>query len=145
MVPFQYMFDSQNLAFWSEVESQYVCFFRVFKDDIRRICRTTSADFVHWTPPVLMEYRRSSGTVPMEHLYTNQTHPYFRAPHLYVGIAARFMPGRQVLSNSQALAIGVDPKYFQDTSDAVFLTSRGGGWYDREFPGGLHPSGHRRE
>lgn len=136
-VPFKYMFDSQNLAFWSECESQYVCYFRVFEDDIRRICRTTSADFIHWTPPVLMEYRRSSGAAPLEHLYTNQTHPYFRAPHLYVGIAARFMPGRQVLSNSQAQAIGVDPKYFQDTSDAVFLTTRGDGWYDREFPGGF--------
>ena len=136
-VPFKYMFDSQNLAFWSELESRYVCFFRVFQDDIRRICRTTSEDFIHWTPPVLMKYRRSSGAAPLEHLYTNQTHPYFRAPHLYVGIAARFMPGRQVLSNSQAQAIGVDPKYFQDTSDAVFLTTRGDGWYDREFPGGF--------
>ena len=61
-VPFQYMFDSQNLAFWSEAESQYVCFFRVFKDDVRRICRTTSADFVHWSAPVLMEYRRRRRT-----------------------------------------------------------------------------------
>ena len=48
-VPFRYMFDSQNLAFWSEAESQYVCFFRVFQDDVRRICRTSSADFVHWS------------------------------------------------------------------------------------------------
>jgi hypothetical protein len=137
MVPFPYMFDSQNLAFWSEIESQYVCFFRVFQDDVRRICRTTSADFVHWSAPVLMEYRRHDGQVPLEHLYTNQTHPYFRAPHLYVAIAARFMPGRQVLTDAQATAIGVNPDYFHDTSDAIFMTSRGGAYYDREFMSGF--------
>jgi hypothetical protein len=32
------------------------------------------------------------GKTPVEHLYTNQTAPYFRAPHIYVAIAARFMP-----------------------------------------------------
>jgi hypothetical protein len=133
MVPFPYMFDSQNLAFWSVMESQYVCYFRVFKDDVRRICRTTSPDFIHWSAPVLMEYRRHDGTAPIEHLYTNQTHPYFRAPHLYVAIAARFMPGRQVLTDAQATALGVDPGYFHDTSDAVFMTSRGDAFYDREF------------
>jgi len=132
-VPFPYMFDSQNLAFWSDVENQYVCYFRVFQDDVRRICRATSPDFIQWSTPVLMEYRRQEGAAPIEHLYTNQTHPYFRAPHLYVAIAARFMPGRQVLTDAQAQAIGVNPQYFRDTSDAVLLTSRGGAFYDREF------------
>jgi hypothetical protein len=137
MVPFRYMFDSQNLAFWSEAEQQYLCYFRVFQDDVRRICRATSSDFVHWSAPVLMEYRRHNGVAPIEHLYTNQTHPYFRAPHLYVSIAARFMPGRQVLNDAQAAAIGVNPQYFRDTSDAVFMTSRGGAYYDREFLSGF--------
>lgn len=133
MVPFKYMFDSQNLAFWSPTERQYVCFFRVFEDGIRRICRSTSDDFLTWTPPVLMEYRHHGGEAPIEHLYTNQTHPYFRAPHLYIAIAARFMPGRQVLTASQAKRINVNPKYFKDTSDAIFMTSRGGAIYDRTF------------
>ena len=44
------------------------------------------------------------GNAPPEHLYTNQTHPYCRAPHLYVATAARFMPGRQVLTPEQARA-----------------------------------------
>src|SRR5690606_17228596 len=100
---------------------------------IRRIARTTSDDFRNWTPPVLMEYRHLGGEAPIEHLYTNQTHPYFRAPHLYVAIAARFMPGRQVLTDEQAKAINVDPKYFRDTSDAIFMTTRGDGVYDRTF------------
>lgn len=133
MVDFPYMFDSQNVAFWSPAEEKYLCYFRVFEDRIRRICRTTSDDFVNWSEPVLMEYRHRDGDAPIEHLYTNQTHPYFRAPHLYVSLAARFMPGRQVLTEAQAEAINVNPKYFKDTSDAVFMTTRGGNIYDRTF------------
>ncbi len=137
MVPYNYMFDSQNLAFWSTHENKYVCFFRVFEGGIRRICRSTSDDFINWSKPILMEYRTYSGEAPIEHLYTNQTHPYIRAPHLYVSIAARFMPGRQVLTDEQAKAINVSPKYFKDTSDAILMTSRGGSFYDRTFPGGF--------
>lgn len=126
-------FDSQNVPLWSEAEQKYVCYFRVFKDKYRRISRTTSSDFLTWTEPVLMEY----GDKPVEHLYTNQTSPYFRAPHLYVSIAARFMPGRKVLTAEQAKEIGVDPKYFGDCSDGIFMTSRGGNHYDRTFMEGF--------
>ena len=139
MVPFKYMFDSQNVPFWSAAERKYLCYFRVFEDKIRRIVRSESDDFLHWSPPVLMEYRHPSGPAPIEHLYTNQTHPYFRAPHLYVAIAARFMPGRRVLSDAQAAAIKVNPGYFKDTSDAIFMTTRPAegaghvGCYDRTF------------
>lgn len=124
MVPYKYMFDSQNVPFWSPAEQKYVCYFRVFEGNIRRIVRSESADFLRWSPPVLMEYRHSSGPAPIEHLYTNQTHPYFRAPHIYVAIAARFMPGRRVLTEEQAKAIQVNPGYFKDTSDAIFMTTR---------------------
>ena len=126
-------FDSQNVVFWSPVEKQYLGYFRVFVNGIRRISRTTSEDFLHWTKPVLMEY----GDGPIEHLYTNQTHPYFRAPHLLIGIAARFMPGRQVLTAEETTAIGVNPGYFRDCSDAVLLSTRGGNRYDRTFPEGF--------
>lgn len=137
MVPYKYMFDSQNLAFWSAAEQKYLCYFRVFLDGIRRICRTTSDDFLTWTEPVLMEYDHCGEPAPIEHLYTNQTHPYFRAPHIYVATAARFMPGRQVLTEEQAEAIHVNPKYFKDTSDAVLMTTRGGGVYQRTFLSGF--------
>ncbi len=137
MVPFPYMFDSQNLAFWSEAEGKYLCYFRVFQDGIRRICRTTSDDFLHWDQSVLMQYRHHGGDAPVEHLYTNQTHPYVRAPHIYVAIAARFMPGRQVLTDDEARTINVNPAYFRDTSDAIFMTSRGGEIYDRDLLSGF--------
>jgi len=134
LVPYQYYFDSQNLAFWSVAEQKYVCYFRVFKNSIRRIARTTSDDFLTWSAPQLMEYRHRGGDAPIEHLYTNQTHPYFRAPHLYVSIAARFMPGRQVLTPDEARAINVNPGYFKDTSDAILMSSRPGtAVYDRTF------------
>jgi hypothetical protein len=126
-------FDSQNVPFWSEAEGLYLCYFRVFVKGVRRIARTTSKDFVSWTEPVLMEY----GDRPIEHLYTNQTSPYFRAPHLYVGVAARFLPGRQVLTAEEAKAINVDPDYFKDCSDGVLITTRGGDRYDRTFMEGF--------
>ena len=132
-VPFRYMFDSQNVAFWSDTEDCYVCYFRVFQGGVRRIARTTSDDFRHWSKPVLMEYRHRGGDAPIEHLYTNQTHPYFRAPHIYVSVAARFVPGRRVISADEARAIGVHPRYFGDTSDAILMTTRGGNTYQRTF------------
>ncbi|WP_206352382.1 glycoside hydrolase family protein [Tautonia rosea] len=127
-------FDSQNVPCWSEHEGRYLCYFRVFKDGFRRVARTTSEDFRNWTEAELMTYDDDR---PIEHLYTNQTSPYFRAPHLNVGIAARFMPGRRVISVEQAEDIGVDPGYFNDCSDAVLLTTRGGSVYDRTFMEGF--------
>jgi hypothetical protein len=124
-----WVFDSQNVCFWSPTEKCYVLYYRRSPAGVRAIARATSADFLSWSPPVQMSF----GDTPPEHLYTNQTHPYFRAPHLYVGVAARFMPGRKVITDEQARQIGVDPGYFGDCSDAVLLTTRGGSRYDRTF------------
>lgn len=126
-------FDSQNVPFYSESEKQYICYFRVFVDKKRRISRTTSPDFVTWSKPVLMEYDQK----PIEHLYTNQTSPYFRAPQIYIGIAARFFPGRRVLSEAQAKQVGVHPRYFNDCSDGVLISTRGGNLYNRTFMEGF--------
>ncbi len=130
-------FDSQNVAFWSEKEQQYVLYFRTWTgpdySGIRTIGRTTSKDFIHWEEPQRMDF----GATPMEHLYTNQTSPYFRAPHIYISIAARFMPGRQVISAKQAEQLNVNPEYFRDCSDVVLMSSRGGNKYDRTFMEGF--------
>ena len=126
-------FDSQNLAFWSDSEQQYVCYYRTFKKigstNYRWISRAASPNFLNWK----IEGEISFGGAPPEHLYTNQTSPYFRAPHLYLSLCARFLPGRQVLSEAEARAINVDPAYFKDCSDAVLLSSRGGTQFDRTF------------
>ena len=129
-----FVFDSQNVPFWSQAEGKYLLYYRVYKDKKRRIARVESDDFLSWSNPMLMEYERDDGRpAPVEEMYTNQTHPYFRAPHIYIGTAARFMINRQVLTTQQAEAIHVDPKFFHDTSDAVLLTSRGGNTYQRTF------------
>ncbi len=132
-----WVFDSQNVSFWSESEKQYVLYYRSSVDGIRAIARAVSSDFIHWTKEGQMRYSDSKSTVPSQHLYTNQTRPYFRAEHIYISTAARFMPGRKVLTDEQARAVGVHPKYFNDTSDSVLMTSRGGLDYDRTFLGAL--------
>ena len=87
-----YMFDSQNVSFWSEAEGCYVCYFRTLvtaHGDLRSVSRMTSRDFVHW------ENRRDlQPNAPGEHLYTSQTHPYFRAPHIYIATPTRFVAER---------------------------------------------------
>ncbi len=103
-------FDSQNYAFWSESEQAYVCYFRRFVNGLRGIARTTSVDFIHWTPFVEMK-----GNLPGEHLYTPNTQPYTRAPHIYVATPTRFMIKRGA------------------STDIMFMTTRGGAEYDRTF------------
>lgn len=130
-------FDSQNIAFWSESEGRYLCYFRTWTESqfggFRTVSRATSADFREWSEPVPMRF----GDTPPEHLYTNQTLPYFRAPHLYLALAARFMPGRRVVPTDAASGLGGDSQYSGDCSDTVLLSSRGGADYDRTFMEGF--------
>lgn len=129
----EFAFDSQNVSFYSTHEARYVCFFRTWKKvngvNYRWISRASSDDFLHWRIDGEIDFAGA----PPEHLYTNQASPYFRAPHFYLGICARFLPGRQVLSPEQAAQVGVDPKYYKDCSDAVLVSSRGGTRIDRTF------------
>lgn len=130
-------FDSQNVAFWSEAEQEYALYLRTWTDGefrgFRTVSRAVSQDFLHWSEPVAMTF----GDTPPEHLYTSQTHPYFRAPHLYVALPMRFLPGRKVLTDAQARALGVDPGYGSDCAEAVFMTSRGGARFTRTFMEGF--------
>lgn len=130
-------FDSQNVSFWSVQEGLYVCYLRSWSEGgfggFRSVSRCTSPDFRTWSEPVEMDF----GGTPREHLYTNQTAPYFRAPHLYIGTAARFMPGRRVVSEEDGARLGLSKGYAGDCSDAVLLSSRGGNHYDRTFMEGF--------
>ncbi|MHB9009106.1 MAG: sialidase family protein [Limisphaerales bacterium] len=130
-------FDSQNVAFWSEAEQCYALYLRSWTGGgfagFRTISRATSVDFLEWSEPREMSF----GDTPLEHLYTSQTHPYFRAPHIYVALPMRFLPGRQVLTSEEARALGVDPGYGSDCAEAVLMTSRGGHRYTRTFMEGF--------
>lgn len=131
--PKEFSLDSQNIAAWSDVEKRYVLYYRTWKKigavNYRWVSRAVSSDFRSFTPDGEMNY----GDAPPEHLYTNQTSSYARAPHVLVSICARFMPKRQVITAEEAQALHVDPGYFKDCSDAVFMTSRGGNRYTRTF------------
>lgn len=133
-------FDSQNVAFWSAAEQRYICYVRIFAPgpvttpgkkppSLRTVARTTSADFIHWTEPEPMRFEPAQEV----NLYTTQTHPYFRAPHLLIATAARFMPGRQALTAAEVQQIQAGAAYFKDASDAVLLTSRDGHTYQQTF------------
>jgi hypothetical protein len=105
-------FDSQNITFWSEAEGCYVCYFRVMNKGLRSIARATSKDFLQWSEPVMMEANQEG-----EHLYTSGTHPYFRAGHIYIALATRFMANRSSIT------------------DIVFMAARpGAARYTRLFP-----------
>jgi hypothetical protein len=88
-----------------------VCYFRHFLDGkLRSICRTTSKNFIDWTEPIAMR-----PNLPNEHLYTSLTHPYFRAPHVYIATPTRFFPNQG------------------DRTDILFMSARGDQPFDRTF------------
>ncbi len=88
-----YCFDSQNVAFWSEAEGCYVCYFRLNSTPdgrkLRTICKATSPDFRHWG-----NFTPQEVNLENEHLYVSQLSPYPRAKHLYVGTPTRYCEER---------------------------------------------------
>lgn len=139
VIPYQpewrHAFDSQNVSFWSAAEQQYVCYLRTWTpgERLRSVSRTTSPDYQTWTKPVAM-----NPNLPGEHLYTNQTHPYFRAPHIYIATPTRFVPDR-------GDAPGYDKKDVNAT-DILFMSTRAGSEkYDRVFTEALIRPGLNQE
>jgi len=109
-------FDSLNLAFYDSYRDRYVDFHRGFNNGVRAVMTAVSDDFLEWSEPQWLEYTGA----PKQHLYTNGIVAYHRAPHIFVGLPKRFMPGR---NPSDHPAKGV--------SDAVFMSSRDGETFHR--------------
>jgi len=157
-------FDSQNVAFWSQLERCYLLYYRQHVDErtnqtvrddvhyypyhVKTIARATSKDFVHWSEGQMMDL----GEPPTRrdtHFYVSQTHPYFRAPHIYIATPKRLNEGHSALTLEQVTPIlqeledhglqGFDylgtgeQRFHKDCSDVMLLTSRGGLKYDRTF------------
>ena len=134
-------FDSQNVIFWSEVESQYVMYARygvgpngkLIDHDrylqrslkqgemIRSTVRATSPDFKNWSEFTPMEYSDTDSITPSAQLYTNATIPYFRANHIYISL-----PGRIFFKKIKNPKIVKDQVDFGDCSDGAFMTTRAG-------------------
>jgi hypothetical protein len=130
--------DTQNVLVWLPAEQCYAIYLRTWTGDepgkprwrgVRLIARATSKDFVHWTAPEVM----STGDAEPENLYTNATHPYFRAPQILISLPFRFAEERQLLPEEELVQLGVHKSMWKGVSDAVLMSSRGGSRYDRKF------------
>ncbi|MFT5093656.1 MAG: hypothetical protein ACI93T_002485 [Porticoccaceae bacterium] len=109
-------FDSLNLAFWDTQREHYRLYCRHrLEGNVRFIGTATSKDFLNWSERQPIDV----GDTPIEHLYTNGTLPYFRAPHIYLSLAKRFMPDRNRVN--------------EGVSDAVLMSSRNGVHFNRTF------------
>lgn len=90
-------FDTQNVSFWSELEQQYVVYYRE-KDEtgpkapFRYVCRAVSDDFANWKNEGPLVFPEGEGPIkPDMQFYTNVINPYYRAPHIYIGFPVRYI------------------------------------------------------
>ncbi len=112
-------FDSQNLAFWDAQRGSYVCYSRIFTT-VRAIQSSTSPDFLNWSEGTPNKYE--AGIRP-EHFYTSATIPCPTAPHLLLAFPKRFMSSRKKIPEHKPAGV----------SDAIFMSSRDGVFWDRPF------------
>lgn len=84
---------------------------------VRGIRTSTSTDFVHWTDPQQLDYADAQ---PF-HMYTNCIQPYYRAPHIYIGLPLRFVPRRRKIEEVEHEGLG----------DGVLMSSRDGVNFER--------------
>lgn len=120
-----------DVVFWDTNCGQYAAYMRAYRDPatgavggynkgwVRQAVRSLSPDLVHWSKPTLVHF----GDSKLENLYTIMPEQYFRAPHIYVGFATRFMPDRKAVKDW----------WRNGVNDGVFLSSRDGADWDRTF------------
>lgn len=136
MISDKAMFDSHNVAFWDENLASYVCYHRGWHEGadgkrIRDIRRIVSKDFMEWSDQERVHYTDS----PYDfHMYTNGIQPYFRAPHLYVALPARYTERSGWSANYDRLCgaehrkwrMQFHPRYGLAVTDGLFMSSRDG-------------------
>lgn len=150
-------FDSQNLAFWDATAGVYRAYFRTFTEGVttgkvwkpagyRAIRTATSPDFLRWENDTDLTYKDS----PVEHLYTNQVAPYFRAPHLLIGFPTRYvergwsdsmraLPERELREQRAAAHL----RYGTSLTEGLLMASRDGVHFDRWNEAFLRPGPER--
>ncbi len=119
------MLDTQNVGFWDEAAGEYRLFGRNWIGPVRHIFVSRSDDFITWSEPEALEF----GDAPLEHLYTNSTVPYQRAPHILMAFPKRFVPYRTMLEDWPASGL----------SEATFMTSRDGLHWHRHLEAFIRP------
>lgn len=132
-----WVFDTQNIAFWSSVEKQYVIYYRKALNNVRMIARAVSKDFIHWEKQGLIEFERF-GPTKSEQFYTNQIRPYYRAPHIYIGFPSRYVDRGWTAATRALPSLDLrlqrakgHPRYGTAVTDALLITSRDGLQFQR--------------
>ena len=89
-----------------------------------------SDDFENWSEPVMLRY----GDAEDSPLYTNNVQPYYRAPHIFIGIPTRYVERiewddsfEELCGKEKRLDRMRDcQRYGLVVTDALFMTSRNG-------------------
>lgn len=104
-------YDWTQTSFWDPHRMKYFTYLRGYRQiggkEVTNIMLTpsrkrwrdvrycTSDDFVHWSEPVMVNF--DPPLSKDEQFYTTTLKPYFRAPHLLIGLPKRYMPQRKKL------------------------------------------------
>ena len=166
------LLDSQNVAFWDTVRGEYRDYhrneFRIAKtgeepyaahkvggeggDTLRgsrygRDMRTaTSNDFIHWSEPEYVNYTHGR----TDELYNSAIAPYYRAPHIFVGLPTRYIDRgwSDAIEDLPELEhrrwrANVSERYGSALTDGMFMSSRDGQtfnlWPESFIRPGLRP------
>ena len=161
-------FDSLNTWFWDVKDNVYRSYMRGWlhhypsrglgescsgetigeiPSQVRSITAAWSKDLVSWSEPEDLAY----GAAPEYQMYTNNVQPYYRAPHIYIGMPTRFyeQPWSRIfecLPDLEEGAISAVNSKRTETwlSDAVFMSSRDGlNFKRRDYPAFLPPGPER--
>jgi hypothetical protein len=150
-------FDSQNLAFWDPTAGVYRAYFRTFTKGVttgsvwkpagyRSIRTASSPDFLHWENAADLTYKDSS----VEHLYTNQIAPYFRAPHILIGFPTRYVergwsPSMRALPELERRQqrAAAHLRYGTALTEGLLMASRNGVHFERWNEAFLRPGPQR--
>jgi hypothetical protein len=135
-------FDTQNVAFWDPEIGKYRAYIRDFDNGCRGIMTSTSADFINWSPREWLQYPGS----PQEPLYTNQVEPYYRAPHILIGLPARYVDRGWVDATHELPSpelrkqrAATSPRYGSAVTDGLLMASRDGLHFHRWNEAFLRP------
>ncbi|WP_417849404.1 hypothetical protein [Thalassoglobus sp.] len=152
-------FDSQNLAFWDPTAKIYRAYFRTFTKGTttgkvwkpagyRAVRTATSKDFLSWGNEADLIYEDS----PAEHIYTNQVAPYFRAPHILIGLPTRYVergwsPSMRDLPQLQhrEMRSKAHLRYGTSLTEALVMASRDGVHFERWNEAFIRPGIQRPE
>jgi hypothetical protein len=140
-----WVFDTQNIAFWSEMEQQYVMYYRRAFKGIRNIARAVSDDFIHWKKEGILDFQ-NRGPDTLQQFYTNQIRPYYRAPHIYIGFPSRYCDRGWITATDALPSLELrrdratgNTRYGSAVTDALLICSRDGRSYYRWDDAFLRP------